>query len=304
MPLAITLSPFQVITKAEMIEYYDVSGCYVLRPWSFSIWEAIKDFFDAEIRKLGVENCYFPMFVSQAALEKEKTHIEDFAPEVKKTIIQKTKAKQWKSPWRWSKATIPKCVCLTGQVAWVTRSGKTELAEPIAVRPTSETGLNQTWLSQHPPGLCRHLRFSSFVWNVFLCVQWCIQHMQNGSSRTETCPSNSTSGVMLWWVSSCSKCVSIVSAPGWVVYGLLVLSIYQRWEFKHPQPFLRTREFLWQEGHTAFATKEEAAEEVMLGTIRLHGPSPDGCWGAGCVCRYCRSWICMPKCMRSWWQSL
>lgn len=76
------LSLFQVITKAEMIEYYDVSGCYVLRPWSFSIWEAIKDFFDAEIRKLGVENCYFPMFVSQAALEKEKTHIEDFAPEV------------------------------------------------------------------------------------------------------------------------------------------------------------------------------------------------------------------------------
>lgn len=76
------LSLFQVITKAEMIEYYDVSGCYVLRPWSFSIWEAIKDFFDAEIKKLGVENCYFPMFVSQAALEKEKTHIEDFAPEV------------------------------------------------------------------------------------------------------------------------------------------------------------------------------------------------------------------------------
>lgn len=74
--------PVQVITKAEMIEYYDVSGCYVLRPWSFAIWEAIKDFFDCEIKKLGVENCYFPMFVSQAALEKEKTHIEDFAPEV------------------------------------------------------------------------------------------------------------------------------------------------------------------------------------------------------------------------------
>uniref|UniRef100_A0AAX7UHW4 WHEP-TRS domain-containing protein n=1 Tax=Astatotilapia calliptera TaxID=8154 RepID=A0AAX7UHW4_ASTCA len=88
----------QVITKAEMIEYYDVSGCYVLRPWAFSIWESIKDFFDKEIKKLGVENCYFPMFVSQAALEKEKSHIADFAPEV----------------------------------AWVTRSGKTELAEPIA----------------------------------------------------------------------------------------------------------------------------------------------------------------------------
>lgn len=65
-----------------MIEYYDVSGCYVLRPWAYSIWEAIKDFFDKEIRKLGVENCYFPMFVSQAALEKEKSHIADFAPEV------------------------------------------------------------------------------------------------------------------------------------------------------------------------------------------------------------------------------
>lgn len=65
-----------------MIEYHDVSGCYILRPWAYSIWESIKDFFDAEIKKLGVENCYFPMFVSQGALEKEKTHIADFAPEV------------------------------------------------------------------------------------------------------------------------------------------------------------------------------------------------------------------------------
>lgn len=71
-----------MITKAEMIDYYDVSGCYVLRPWAYAIWEAIKNFFDAEIKKLGVENCYFPMFVSQAALEKEKSHIADFAPEV------------------------------------------------------------------------------------------------------------------------------------------------------------------------------------------------------------------------------
>ncbi len=81
-PFQCNIRPLQVITKAEMIEYYDVSGCYVLRPWSFAIWEAIKDFFDREIKKLGVENCYFPMFVSQAALEKEKSHIEDFAPEV------------------------------------------------------------------------------------------------------------------------------------------------------------------------------------------------------------------------------
>ncbi|XP_017281365.1 bifunctional glutamate/proline--tRNA ligase isoform X2 [Kryptolebias marmoratus] len=158
----------QVITKAEMIEYYDVSGCYVLRPWSYSIWEAIKDFFDKEIKKLGVENCYFPMFVSQAALEKEKSHIADFAPEV----------------------------------AWVTRSGKTELAEPIAVRPTSETVMYPAyakWVQSH-----RDLPIK--------LNQWC----------------------------------NVV-----------------RWEFKHPQPFLRTREFLWQEGHTAFATKEEAAEEVL-----------------------------------------
>ena len=72
----------QVLTKAEMLEYYDVSGCYILRPWSYSIWESIKDFFDGEIKKLGVTNCYFPIFVSQAVLEKEKDHIADFAPEV------------------------------------------------------------------------------------------------------------------------------------------------------------------------------------------------------------------------------
>lgn len=133
------LSRFQVITKAEMIEYYDVSGCYVLRPWSFSIWEAIKDFFDAEIKKLGVENCYFPMFVSQAALEKEKTHIEDFAPEVEKDD-DATKYHYLDCDW---------CVNVSflGKVAWVTRSGKTELAEPIAVRPTSETGLTNSSLS-------------------------------------------------------------------------------------------------------------------------------------------------------------
>jgi len=65
-----------------MIEYYDVSGCYVLRPWAFGIWERISEWFDAEIKKLGFENCYFPMFVSANALETEKEHIQDFAPEV------------------------------------------------------------------------------------------------------------------------------------------------------------------------------------------------------------------------------
>lgn len=75
-----------MITKSEMIEYYDVSGCYILRPWAYSIWEAIKDKFDRAIKKMGVENCYFPMFVSHSALEREKEHIEDFAPEVRRCM--------------------------------------------------------------------------------------------------------------------------------------------------------------------------------------------------------------------------
>ena len=95
----------QVVVAGELIEYYDISGCYILRPWAYSMWECIKDFFDAEIKKTGVENCYFPLFVSAARLEAEKDHIEDFAPEV----------------------------------AWVTRSGQSDLDIPIAVRPTSET---------------------------------------------------------------------------------------------------------------------------------------------------------------------
>merc|ERR1719412_2932060 len=158
----------QVLTKAEMLEYYDVSGCYILRPWSFSIWESIKDFLDGEIKKLGVQNCYFPIFVSHAALEKEKDHIADFAPEV----------------------------------AWVTKSGDSDLAEHIAVRPTSETVMYPAyakWIQSY-----RDLPIKLNQWN------------------------------------------NVV-----------------RWEFKHPQPFLRTREFLWQEGHTAFATFNEAKEEVL-----------------------------------------
>ena len=76
----------QTITKADLIEYYDVSGCYVLLPGSYAIWDSIKDFFDTEIKKLGVENSYFPMFVSQAALEKEKYHIADFRWELDKMV--------------------------------------------------------------------------------------------------------------------------------------------------------------------------------------------------------------------------
>jgi prolyl-tRNA synthetase len=72
----------EVLTRAEMIDYYDISGCYILRAPSYYVWEQIQSFFDGEIKKLGVENAYFPMFVSAKVLEKEKDHIEGFAPEV------------------------------------------------------------------------------------------------------------------------------------------------------------------------------------------------------------------------------
>lgn len=158
----------QILTKGEMLEYYDVSGCYILRPASYSIWEKIHVYFDERIKSIGVQNAYFPMFVSAKVLEKEKDHIEGFAPEV----------------------------------AWVTRAGKSELEEPIAIRPTSETAMYPyyaKWIRSH-----RDLPLKLNQWN------------------------------------------SVV-----------------RWEFKHPQPFLRTREFLWQEGHTAHLTFEEANNEVM-----------------------------------------
>ncbi|CAH0391736.1 unnamed protein product [Bemisia tabaci] len=158
----------QIITKGELIEYYDVSGCYILRPNAFAIWEVIQSWLDKELKKLGVKNCYFPIFVSKAVLEKEKDHISDFAPEV----------------------------------AWVTKSGSSDMAEPIAIRPTSETVMYPAyakWIQSH-----RDLPIKLNQWN------------------------------------------NVV-----------------RWEFKHPQPFIRTREFLWQEGHSAYASRADAEEEVL-----------------------------------------
>nr|CAB3465829.1 unnamed protein product [Digitaria exilis] len=92
----------EVVVNSEMIEYYDISGCYILRPWAMEIWELLKEFFDAEIKKLKLKPYYFPLFVTENVLQKEKDHIEGFAPEV----------------------------------AWVTKSGKSELEAPIAIRPT------------------------------------------------------------------------------------------------------------------------------------------------------------------------
>ncbi|KAJ2681114.1 hypothetical protein GGI25_000069 [Coemansia spiralis] len=157
----------QVLTRSDMLDYYDVSGCYIVRPLAYFVWQQIQEFFDAGIRALGVKNCYFPMFVSQRALQREKDHVEGFAPEV----------------------------------AWVTKAGSSDLPEPVAIRPTSETVMYPyfaDWIRSH-----RDLPLK--------LNQWC----------------------------------SVV-----------------RWEFKNPQPFLRTREFLWQEGHCAYLTEEGAMTEV------------------------------------------
>jgi len=157
----------QLVQRAELIDYYDVSGCYILRPTAYQLWESIQQFLDAEFKKLGVKNCYFPMFVPKKNLEKEEDHVEGFAAEV----------------------------------AWVTHSGSTKLEEPIAIRPTSETIMYpafKRWIHSH-----RDLPLK--------LNQWC----------------------------------NVV-----------------RWEFKDPTPFIRTREFLWQEGHTAYANKEDADKEV------------------------------------------
>lgn len=158
----------RIITRSELIDYYDISGCYILRPWSFSIWEQIQGFFDREIKKLGVQNSYFPMFVSKGALEAEKDHVEGFAAEV----------------------------------AWVTKSGTSDLDEHIAIRPTSET-----------------IMYPAFA-------KWIRSH------RDLPLRLNQWSNVV-------------------------------RWEFKCPTPFIRTREFLWQEGHSAFSSLEEAEVEVL-----------------------------------------
>jgi prolyl-tRNA synthetase len=158
----------QVLTQSEMIDYSDISGCYILRPWSYFMWEVIQSWFDKEIKRWGVKNTYFPMFVSKKALETEKDHVEGFAPEV----------------------------------AWVTKSGDKDLPEHIAIRPTSETIMYPffaKWIRSH-----RDLPLEINQW--------------------------------------CNVC---------------------RWEFKDATPFLRSREFLWQEGHTAHQTYEESQARVL-----------------------------------------
>ena len=157
----------QSITKSEMADYTQVSGCIVFRPNSYSIWEKIKEEVDKRIKAIGIKNAYFPLLIPESLLSKEEEHVKGFTPEV----------------------------------AWVTQGGNTPLNEKLAVRPTSEAIMYDSyakWIRSW-----RDLPLKLNQWN------------------------------------------SVV-----------------RWEFKHPVPFLRTREFLWNEGHTVFATKEEAKEEI------------------------------------------
>ncbi len=158
----------QIILKGELIEYGPVSGCMIIRPYAYSIWESVQEFFNAEIKKMGIQNAYFPMLIPENLFQKEKDHVEGFTPEV----------------------------------AWVTQAGENMLPERLAIRPTSETIMYDSYKKWIRSWRDLPLRLN----------QWC----------------------------------NIV-----------------RWEFSHPVPFLRTREFLWQEGHTVFATREEAEKEVF-----------------------------------------
>ncbi len=156
-----------VVKKAELTDYTSVKGCMVIRPAGFAIWERLRNELDKRFKETGVENVYLPMFIPESLLQKEKDHVEGFAPEV----------------------------------AWVTEGGQQPLQDRLCVRPTSETLF------------CDYYKNTVHSYRDLpqVCNQWC----------------------------------SVV-----------------RWE-KETRPFLRSREFLWQEGHTAHATAEEAEERTI-----------------------------------------
>jgi len=156
-----------VIRKTDLIDYSPIKGFLVLKPYGYAMWENIQAFLDRRFKETGHENVYFPLLISESLLNKEKDHVEGFAPEV----------------------------------AWVTHGGDEELAERLCIRPTSETiicAMYSKWLKSY--------RELPYLYN-----QW----------------------------------TSVV-----------------RWE-KETRPFLRHREFLWQEGHTLHETYEEAQNETI-----------------------------------------
>ena len=155
-----------IVKKAELIAYTSVKGCMVIRPYGYAIWENIQKILDGMFKETGHENVNMPMFIPESLLQKEKDHVEGFAPEV----------------------------------AWVTMGGANKLEERLCVRPTSET-----LFCDHYKDIVHSYRDLPKLYN-----QW----------------------------------VSVV-----------------RWE-KTTRPFLRSREFLWQEGHTIHATAQEAIDET------------------------------------------
>ncbi len=155
-----------VVEKAEMAQHSKVKGCMVIRPYGYAIWELVQQELDRRIKAAGVKNAYFPLFIPQSFLTKEKDHVKGFAPEC----------------------------------AVVTHGGGKELAEPLVIRPTSETIMYDTYSD---------------------------------------------------WIHSYRDLPLLINQWANVV----------RWEMR-TRPFLRTTEFLWQEGHTVHATKAEAETEV------------------------------------------
>ena len=156
-----------IVRKAELADYTDTKGCIAIRPYGYAIWENIQSYADKLFKENGVKNVSFPVLIPESLLQKEKDHVEGFAPEV----------------------------------AWVTEAGGEKLEEKLCIRPTSETiftTMYSKWLSSW--------RDLPFVYN-----QWC----------------------------------SVL-----------------RWE-KETRPFLRSREFLWQEGHTIHETAKEAKERTL-----------------------------------------
>ena len=156
-----------VVKKAELVDYSGVKGCMIIRPYGYAIWENIQHDLDTRFKKLGHENVYMPMFIPESLLQREKDHVEGFAPEC----------------------------------AWVTFGGQNRLTERLAVRPTSET-----LFCEHYKDIIHSYRDLPKLYN-----QWC----------------------------------NVV-----------------RWE-KTTRPFLRTSEFLWQEGHTMHENEEGAREETL-----------------------------------------
>lgn len=156
-----------VIRKTDLVDYSPVKGFMVIKPYGYALWENIQSYLDRRFKETGHKNCYFPLLIPESLLNKEKDHVEGFAPEV----------------------------------AWVTHGGSKELGERLCIRPTSETiicAMYSKWLKSY--------RELPYLYN-----QWC----------------------------------SVV-----------------RWE-KETRPFLRTSEFLWQEGHTLHETADEAQAETL-----------------------------------------